>query len=368
MKNYKYLLISFFIFLMSCDQDNNQSKIIIETTGFADSTKIYLQDIEKQTTIDSGYIINNKLVFSVEVDEPTQFLIKPVITKRWDIDYKLFWKENKLLMIKAEKGNLKNARVEGSEIQKQADILEDSKAQLEQKNDSLQTVFRSLPEEDAEKRLAIRTERKEIKQAISEIEIKYVKNNPEYLFGTLILTYLMRHIPKEQTKELYENLSPEVQLSKYGITVKKYLELSRDFNIGDKVLDFQLPDLNGNLVGLNDFENKYILLEFWASGCGPCRMENPNLLKNYKAYKDRGFEIVSISVDKKRENWENAVKKDSMKWTTVSDLKGFEGDVAITYSLYFIPKNYLIDPNGVIIAENLRGEQLGKKLKEIFPI
>lgn len=235
MKKIIYFPISLFIFLIGCNQNDHQSEIILETTGFADSTIIYLVDTEKEITVDTGYIINNNLVFSAEVDEPTRFLIRPVIKKRKDIDYKHFWKENKQLTIRAEKGNLKNARIDG------------------------------------------------------------------------------------------------------------------------------------NLVGLNNFDNKYILLEFWGSGCGPCRMENPNLLKNYKAYRDKGFEIVSISLDKKRENWENAVKKDSMIWTTVSDLKGYDGDVAITYSIYFIPTNYLIDTNGLIIAKNLRGEKLGEKLKEIFP-
>ena len=222
MKNYIYFPISLFIFLMSCNQNDNQTKIILETTGFADSTKIYLTDLEKETT-DSGYIINNNLVYSVEIDEPTQFSIRPVIKTRADIDVKSFWKENKLLTIRAEKGNLKNARVEGSEIQIQADAVDANKTHLRQINDSLMKVYRSLPEEDTEKRLAVRTKGKEITQAIKDVEINYVKNNPDELFSVITLKQLMTYtIPKDETKALYENLNVEMKSTKYGITIKKF--------------------------------------------------------------------------------------------------------------------------------------------------
>lgn len=158
-----------------------------------------------------------------------------------------------------------------------------------------------------------------------------------------------------------------MQSTKYGISIKKYLELSRDLKVGDEAIDFLLPDLDGNLVGLSNFKGKYILLDFWGSGCGPCRMENPNLLRNYIAYRNKGFEIISISFDKNSEAWANAVKKDSMIWTTVCDLKGSDGDVIMTYNVYFVPTYFLIDPDGVIIDKFLGTGQLDGKLKEIFP-
>jgi len=367
MKNYIYFPISLFIFLMSCNQNDNQSKIILETTGFADSTKIYLSDLENETT-DSGYIINNNLVFSVDIDEPTQFNIRPVIKTRADIDAKFFWKESKLLTIRAEKGKLKNASVEGSEIQLQADVVEANKTPLRQSNDSLMKVYRSLPKEDTEKIMAVRTKGKEITQAIKDVEINYVKDNPDELFSVITLKQLMSYkIPKDETRALYENLSAEMKSTKYGITIKKYLELSRELKIGDKAVDFQLPDLDGNLVGLNNFKGKYILLDFWGSGCGPCRLENPNLLRNYRTYRDKGFEIIGISYDKNRENWANAVKKDSMIWTTVSDLQGNDSEVIMTYKVYFFPTYFLIDPDGVIIDKFLGTGQLDEKMKETFP-
>lgn len=367
MKNFKYFPISLLILLMSCNPNENNSKIVLETTGFADSTKIFLVNTETVRT-DSGYIINNNLVFYADVDEPTKFFIKPVIRTRADIDVKYFWKENKLLTIKGEKGNLEYAKVEGSVIQIQADAVDASKNHLKQINDSLLSVYKSWDKEDTEGKSAIRKKGKEITQAITDVEINYVKNNPDELYSAITLKQLMTYtIPKEKTKALYENLSVEMQETKYGITIKKYLDLSLDLKIGDQAADFQLPDLDGNLVGLNDFKGKYILLDFWGSGCGPCRMENPNLLRYYKAYREKGFEIISISFDKNRDDWANAVEEDSMIWTTVCDLRGIDGDVMMTYNAYLMPTYFLIDPNGVIIEKFLgRGGPLDNKLKEIF--
>ena len=366
MKILTYFSILLFFFLAACNQDENQSKIVIETAGFADSTKIYLMDLETEIS-DSGYIISNNLVFSVEVDEPTRFVIRPVYTGRESIDYRYFWKENKQLHILAENGKLMSAVVEGSEIQKQVDVLDASKQQLKTRLDSIKTEYKSLPKEDKEERTAMRNKGKEIEQAITDVDINYVKNKPDELYSAYALKTLMLYtIPQEQTKELYDNLSIDAQSSKYGVKVKRFLDLSQNLEIGDKAVDFQLPDLDGNLVGLSNFKDKYILLDFWASNCGPCRMENPNLLKNYRAYRDRGFEIISISLDKRREDWANAVKKDSMIWTTVSELKGFDGDVQLTYNVYFMPTYFLIDPNGVIIDKIMVRGKVDKKINELF--
>jgi len=368
MKKIIYYSISLLILLMSCNPDNNSSRMLLETTGFADSTLIYLVNMETATTIDSGYIVNNQLVFDVDVVEPTPFLIRPVFITRESFEYRSFWKENRQLTIRAEKGNLNSARVEGSEIQIQADFVKEIKDKLTLLNDSLLTVYRSLEDNKSEEALALRAKRKEVTKAITDADISYVRNNPDQLFSAITLKQLMTYtIPREETKTLYENLSTEMQATKYGRSIKKYLELSRDLKIGDKAPDFQLPDLDGNLVELKDFEGNYILLDFWGSGCGPCRMENPNLLRNYKAYRDKGFEIISISFDKNREDWANAVKKDGMIWTTVCDLQGSDGDVIMTYKVYFMPTYYLIDPSGVIIDKFLGTGQLDEKLKEIFP-
>ena len=121
-------------------------------------------------------------------------------------------------------------------------------------------------------------------------------------------------------------------------------------------------------MSLSDFQGKYVLLDFWASWCGPCRQENPNLVKAYAAYNDKGFEILGVSLDNKdgKEAWVNAIEKDGLTWTQVSDLNSWNNEVARMYGVRAVPQSYLIDPEGVIVAQNLRGEALEEKLAEIF--
>lgn len=369
MKKYIYFPILFFVILMSCNQNENRSKIVLKTTGFADSTKIFLFNHITEIQ-DSSYIINNILNFSAEVNEPTLFSIRTVwdYQKREEFENKLFWKEDNLLTIRAERGNLKNAKIEGSVIQKQAEIVELGQFQLKQNYDSLIKEYRALPKEETEKRLALRAQRRELSQAIKDVETNYVKDNPDQLYSAFTLKRLMTYtIPKDKTKELFENLSNRMKASSYGLSIKKYLELSLDLKIGDKAPDFQLPNLNGDLIGLSNFKDKYILLDFWSSRCGPCVMEIPNLLRNYKEYRDQGFEILSISFDKKRKDWEEIVEKENIIWTNVSDLKGGDGDVIMTYSVYFMPTYFLIDPDGIIIDKFMGRGQVDEKLKKIFP-
>lgn len=361
MRNYLYYSISLISLLTGCHTSEN-ALIQIQTTGFVDSTKICLMNLENEK-IDTGIIISNNIEFSPVIDEPTRFVIYPVDS----FDFKYFWVDSKHINILAENGKLENAKVEGSIIQKQADILNANKIQLELILDSLRNEYSLLSEADEQGKEALRSRRKEIEQALTDVDVKYIKANPNELFSAFTLKELMSYtIPRKLTNELYENLSKRVQSSKYGVLVKKFLDLSTDFKIGDKAIDFKLTDINGNNIQLSDFKGKYVLLDFWSSNCGVCLMENPVLLKNYLAFRDNGFEILGISLDKNKDDWRNTVQSDSMIWTTVSDLKGFDGNIPLTYHVYIIPTYYLINPDGIII-EKIEGRgKLEDKLKEIF--
>jgi peroxiredoxin len=153
-----------------------------------------------------------------------------------------------------------------------------------------------------------------------------------------------------------------------GKKMAAMIEIGKKTNTGVVAMDFMQNDTTGKPVKLSDFRGRYVLVDFWASWCKPCRAENPNLLKAYNKFKDKNFTILGVSLDDEdgRKAWLHAVAKDGMPWTQVSDLKGFKSTAAIDYGINAIPANFLIAPDGKIIARNLRGEDLEKKLAQVL--
>jgi len=136
--------------------------------------------------------------------------------------------------------------------------------------------------------------------------------------------------------------------------------------VGQPAPDFTQNDTSGHPVKLSSFRGKYVLLDFWASWCGPCREDNPNVVKAYHKYHDRGFEILSVSLDQQEKAWKKAIRDDKLDWTHVSDLKYWNNALVKLYGVQGVPQNFLIDPQGRIVARSLRGEDLDKKLGEIY--
>ena len=152
----------------------------------------------------------------------------------------------------------------------------------------------------------------------------------------------------------------------YVSQIDGFIKRMEDIQVGAVAPDFTLPDVDGNPVTLSGLRGKYVLIDFWASWCPDCRKENPNIVAAWNKYKDKNFTILGVSLDRKKEPWLAAIEKDQLAWTHVSDLKDWKSDAAVQYAIRWIPMNFFLDPNGVILAVGLEGEALQQKLDEVL--
>lgn len=197
----------------------------------------------------------------------------------------------------------------------------------------------------------------------------FIQQNPDSYLSLLALYSVGGPSPNPaELDSLYAGLSPAIKATEQAKSFKTALDALRKTDIGAVAPDFTENDVNGKPVTLSSFRGKYVLLDFWASWCPPCRQENPNVVRAYNEFKDKNFTILSVSLDKPgdKASWLAAIKNDGLAWTQVSDLKFWDNEAAVLYQVTSIPSNFLIDPNGKIIAKDLRGQELESTLKSIL--
>jgi len=297
-------------------------------------TILLLENSRNGGIIDSVIVENNRFKFQKPLaTSPLRVILR---TKDFS-EYRYIWLENSKMTFDASESNFRNALVCGSDT-------ENLSQELKRKIDAVQRQKRAL------------------------IKIEFVKLHPDSIVSAYILSVYSTTWGKENTSELFENFPEELKETEYGKNISNYIRLNKNPKPGDRFIDFEMEDTNGKMKKLSAFKGKIVLLEFWASGCGPCRMENPRLVRTYRKYKPSGFEIFAVSLDTRKENWLKAIEKDGLPWLQVSDLKGQNNSASLIYGINGIPDNFLIDKNGIIIGRNLRGEKLNKKLSEIMPV
>jgi peroxiredoxin len=334
--------------------------------------------------IDTAIVTNGKYQFSGKVEEVNSAQIVGAPTSS---DAVIIMDMMTILLDKgtlnvSSAGTLKQSSISGSGPIAEAtkDYLEANKRVFEMGNKVSEVMkseeFKTNPALQASVQASFGT----LMKMMADDNLAFVRSHPSSFAVPVSMVQAVGYammgqgekdaLSPENVESLIKTFPASIQLAvrnKLGKAYEDWKAQSAVTSLGVKAADFTQNDVNGQPVSLSSFKGKYVLIDFWASWCKPCRAENPSVVKAYQTYKDKGFTVLGISLDTdvQKADWLEAIQKDGLTWTQLSDLKS-PNAVAQLYGVQSIPKNFLVDPNGVIVAKNLRGEELIKKLAELI--
>ena len=375
-KNKITILVIALIAPLALMAQNNNFTIKGKLGNWNAPAKVYLSyHLATVTVLDSTTITNGTFEFKGSISDP---VLASVI-----INYQgtgLRSKSVQKLPVYLESGtidikgadSLVRATVKGGEINKAYSTLQLSLKPSQNKYDAFMAEYSALPMEkqkDSTIRAGLDIRYQAIDAEKTAAYKSFIKSNPNSIISVVALIQFGGSMPDyEVVSPLYNAFSVDVKNSTVGKAYAQKLDILKQTIVGAIAPDFTQNDPDGKPITMSSFKGKYLLIDFWASWCGPCRAENPNVVKAYAKYHDKGFEILGVSLDndKGRDNWLKAIKGDGLVWSQVSDLKYWSNEVAKKYGISSIPQNFLLDPTGKIVGKNLRGEALVKKLAEIF--
>ncbi len=363
--------------LTSCAKENNY-KIDGSAEGIKDGTNVFLQEISGQNqlvNIDTSTVKDGKFSFDPAEVENSDLNLITVEGINGNI---VFVSENEKLKINANKDSIIDSSVKGGE---QNDFFKTYFDEVMGSNKERQRIqqegMAAMREKDTIKVDAIRAEMEDINENSVTKRLKMIDDHKDSNVSVLILSDLigLRLIDAAKAEEKFNALSEKVKNSEKGkklseiIAKAKASEIASTLpEIGNMAPQFSAPTPQGKALALSDALGKYTIIDFWASWCKPCRVENPNVVNVYKKYHAKGLNIISVSLDKPddKKSWTDAISKDNMDWYHVSNLLFWNEPVAKKYGVTAIPATFLLDANGKIIDKNLRGADLETKISSLL--
>ncbi|PRD52008.1 TlpA disulfide reductase family protein [Sphingobacterium gobiense] len=335
-----------------------KAEITGNITGLEDGQIVFTRLVDGEYKQDSVETAGGNFTWSADLKTPQK--IGMMFPSRY---FSFFAAGNEQIKIAGTADSLWALKVSGSKLQDEAVAYEKN---LQDLTDQEMPLYQKWGKGTEEEQRELEEKIGELRRQKRERARAYIVAHPNSYFSLDLVNERAMMGAYEDIKPVFDLLSAEKRNTEVGQALVKRLDVLKRSAIGEPMLNFTQNDQNGNPVIFEDFKGKYVLVDFWASWCGPCRAENPNVLKEYNLYKDKNFTVLGVSLDDNADRWKKAIEEDKMPWTQVSDLKGFKNEVSTYYGIMGIPSTLLVDPSGKIIAKDLRGEMLAKKLDELF--